>query len=400
MNSAGNGPRVLVAAHQYWPTPGSASQVMAALVRELRVRGISVAVATTGDSSAVGRNLVGPHGEQVHLVSGAESSGATIRRLGDLAAFAWGCYRLGQHLRPNVVVSDPPPTVAWVTSNLVGPRHNRTFVYYFSDSWAAVTADTTSRFARAFRLLAKALEGSALRRSDLAVAVTEEMQGMARRAGASNVLLVHNGVDTELFTGTGDRWLPGAASRPFLLYAGNAGMVHGAEVFAEGAEILWREGLDFDCVYMGYGVGHAAVTVVAKRWPDRLHLVPNQPPATVAAAFRTAVGALSSLRPMPSYEHARPMKSLAGLSCGCPAVYAGSGDFAETVRANGLGFVHPWSPQGAADGMREALAAASGPDFPRWRAELAEFAREHFDEKAGARRVVDALMATHSSNGA
>lgn len=393
-----NRPVVLLVAHQYWPTPGSATQVMSALVRELRQRRFPVEVATTGDPVDGRRILEGPYGERVHLVTGAESSGASLKRLADLAAFAWGAWRLGRRVRPGVVVSDPPPTAAWAASRVARGRRVP-FIFYFSDSWAQVTEDSDSVFARAFNGLASALEASVLRSSDAAIAVTAELGDVASRIGAANVLTVPNGVDTDVFTDEGPSWYPTAERRPFLLYAGKAGLIHGGEVFALGAETLWREGADFDCVYMGYGAASGPVEEVAGRWPDRLHLVPNQPASTVAAAYRSSIGALSSLLPLPNYTHARLMKALSGMACGSPAVYAGAGDLAEVIAANDLGFVNPWSAEGAAASMRAALDAAGKPESATRRAAIRRFAREHFDERQGAARVVDAIESALASKG-
>lgn len=265
------------------------------------------------------------------------------------------------------------------------------FVYYFSDSWGAASLGAQSQFARLANGVLTAIENGALRRSHLVVAVTSEMVELAGNAGAKNIIEVRNGVDTLELQGD-DLWYPSADERDFFLYAGNAGVVHGAEVFLRASELLWERGESFDLVFMGYGVTHVDALAVKERWGDRMVVLDNQPTHRVAAAFRASAGALSSLRPNPAYAHARPMKSLTGAACGAPAIYAGEGDFAEVIAENGLGFVSDWSPEGAATSMKQALELQSSSKRGVRRSAIRDYALAHFDERVGAKRVVDAVQ--------
>lgn len=380
--------RVLLVAHQYWPTPGSATQVLSALVRALRDEGASVDVFTAAAPVGGERVLEGPLGERVHLVTDAERTGKSLKRVLDLIRFALAVRRYGRTIAVDIVISDPPPTAAWAAWR-VAKRNRARFVYYLSDSWGAVTADSTDLLSRLAKRPIKLLEDGLLQRSGLAVAVTEKMRSIARSAKASNVILVQNGVDTGLFTPEGDAWHPTPArGRPFFLYAGNAGVVHGAQVFAAGAELLWNDGHEFDLVFMGYGVG-TSIDEYRSRWPDRVHILPRQNPQVVASAYRGALGALSSLRPLPSYRDARPIKSLAGLACGCPAVYSGDGTFADLLSANRLGYVNVWSSEGARNSLKAALdqSRLDPPAAIELRSHVRQFAETHFDERFGAQEV-------------
>jgi UDP-N-acetylmuramyl pentapeptide phosphotransferase/UDP-N-acetylglucosamine-1-phosphate transferase/glycosyltransferase involved in cell wall biosynthesis len=383
-----DGVRVLLVAHQYWPTPGSATQVLSALVRSLREEGASVDVFTSATPVAGQRILEGPLGERVHLVTDAERTGKSLLRVLDLAKFALAVRRHGGTIAADIVISDPPPTAAWAAW-AVAKRQRAKFVYYLSDSWGAVTADSTDLLSRLAKRPIKVLEDGLLRRSGLVVAVTNKMRSIAQNANAPSIVLVPNGVDTAVFTADGETWHPNSPpSRPFFLYAGNAGVVHGAQVFAAGAESLWNEGHEFDLVYMGYGVG-TSIDEYRVRWPDRLHILPRQAPEVVASAYRGAIGALSSLRPLPSYRDARPIKSLAGLACGCPAVYAGDGDFAELLGVHGLGYVNAWSAEGARDSLKASLEEFHRDPQASYelRRHVRRFAESQFDERSGAQEV-------------
>ena len=248
---------------------------------------------------------------------------------------------------------------------------------------------------RLLRRVIQFLEGSGLRAADLVVAVTDNFARIAREAGARNIEIVPNGVPVDVYCPNGDVWKPDASNRPFFLYAGNAGVIHGAEVFAKAAEALWDAGDDFNLVYMGYGMDLARVEPIAQDRPTRVHLLPPQQPEVVAAALRGAVGALSSLRPIPAYADARTIKTLSGLAAGCPVVYAGEGDLAETLRSEGLGYVSEWSVEGAQRSMADALTCHA--DRPEHEAMLrrhcADYARRNFDERLAAGRVATRVLA-------
>lgn len=389
--------RVLLVAHQYWPTPGAATQVLQAMVRALRAAEADVTVLTCSPPAGIDEVAVGPSGEHIRYEAGPETTGVNLRRIRGLAEFAWGVLRASRGLDYDVVVSDPPPTAALAASR-AARRRRVPFVYYLADPWVAVASGNSSVSGGVVRRVIQGLEGSGLRAADLVVAVTDNFARIAREAGARNIEIVHNGIPVDVYRPDGDTWRPDDSGRPFFLYAGNAGVIHGAEVFAKAAAALWDDGADFDLVYMGYGMDLARVEGLAQVRPERVHLLPPQPPDVVAAALRGAVGALSSLRPIPEYADARTIKTLSGLAAGCPVVYVGDGDLAETIRAEGLGYVSEWSVDGARQSMQEALACHA--DCPEAEAKLrrqcADYARENFDERLGAERVAASVLALAS----
>lgn len=378
--------RILLVAHQYWPTPGSATQVLTALVTELRGRGHEVDVLTCSPPSGIKPEPVGPRGERIHYAAGPEKGGVGPGRALRLAAFAAGVLRVGRRIKADLVISDPPPT-AGTSASLLARQKKVPFVYYMADSWVGASEDM-SGFAGRLRKVIRALEAHVVTGADQVVAATRGMARIAGNLGATRVTVVENGADISTYSPDGPSWqAPGP--RPFFLYAGNAGAVHGATVFSEAANILWRAGLDFDLVFMGYGTDFDDVAHLADR-PERVHRVEPQPVDVVASAYRGAAGALSSLRPNPKYADARPIKTLTGLACGCPAVYSGEGDFAAVIQREGLGFATQWDVEATADSMRKALELSERPEeATALRAHCAEYAREHFDDRKAASRVVD-----------
>ncbi|MCP3420655.1 glycosyltransferase [Nocardioides pinisoli] len=383
--------RVLLVAHQYWPVPGSASQVLGGLVARLRERGHEVVVLTSRPDARTGRELerLGPQGERVLFVGPPEAGVSAPRRVTNLASFAAGVRRAARTLQYDVVVSDPPPTAA--TAALAAASSRKVpFVYYLADSWGGAARGSRRPWIRAVSPVISAVEDRALTRARLVIAATDGMREVAERAGAHEIHVVRNGVPTDVFSPEGDEWWPHDDRRPFFLYAGNAGVVHGAEVFCAAAERLWREGADFDVVYMGYGSDSPLIDAAAERWPERLVQVGLRPPLEVAAASRTAIGALTSLRDVPQYADARPIKAMSGLACGTPLVYAGRGEFADEVRAHGLGFVSSWDVDEVVGTLRAALDAAKRSEkVAEMRARCAAYALENFDDRISSSRAAD-----------
>lgn len=386
--------RVLLVAHQYWPVPGSASQVLGAFVGQLRTAGADVVVMTSQPDDATTGRLTGPQGELVVFAGPPEAGVSSARRVRNLAAFATGVRKAAREFDFDVVVSDPPPTAASAALS-VATRCGAPFVYYLADSWGGAARGSRRSWIRALAPAISFVEDRALVKARLVVAATDGMGRVARRARATNVHVVRNGVPIDVFAPPGDAWWPTDTHRPFFLYAGNAGVVHGAEVFCSAADVLWREGLEFDVVYMGYGSDTSRIDAAAAQWPDRLIRVGLRPVEEVAAASRTAIGALTSLREVPQYADARPIKAMSGLAAGTPVVYAGQGEFASEVESSDVGFVSPWDVAGVVASMRAALdAAADEQAFAALRERCAAFARAHFDDRetaaVAARLVIDA----------
>ena len=353
-------------------------------------------ISSQPDAHTTGRR-VGPHGEVVVFAGPPEEGVSSARRLLNLVEFASDARKIAREFEFDVVVSDPPPTAASAALSIA--KHGGVpFVYYLADSWGGAARGSRRSWIRALAPAISFVEDRALIQASLVVAATEGMARVARRARARNVQVVRNGVPIDVFTPTGDTWWPSDLRRPFFLYAGNAGVVHGAEVFCTAADTLWREGLEFDVIYMGYGSDAPLIDAAAARWPDRLIRLGIRPVEEVAAASRTAIGALTSLREVPQYADARPIKAMSGLASGTPLVYAGQGEFASEIERNHIGFVSIWDANEVGVSMRAALvAAADSEGFSALRVRCAAYARANFDDRrtasVAAKLVIDVANA-------
>ncbi|MGS0683830.1 glycosyltransferase [Nakamurella sp. GG22] len=379
---------VLIARH-YWPRAGAASVRLQGVAEAARGRGWAIIVLTTNEPDQP-PSSEGPVGEKIIRLRGDTSTGISGRRAMHLVAFAWRAWLCARQLgRADVVLCDPPPT-SGIAALFIARRLRARCVYYLADSWADMVHQKSGRRSGAVSALVRSAENACLRQSDGVMAVTARLASAALSKGARQVAMVENGTDVETFSPEGGAWdSPWPEGKRYFLYAGNFGEVHGASVFVHAADLLWKRGLDFGVVFMGYGSERDALESVRQRWPNELKFVAPAPPHVAAAAFRGAVGGLCSIRPMQVTVDARPAKALASLAAGCPLIFSGIGTFADEVLKQNLGWVAEWSPAAVAEILAEALLQC---DRSKKRAtELAEYARQHFDRRNSAKLAVDFL---------
>ena len=236
--------------------------------------------------------------------------------------------------RPDVVVSEPPPTTG-AAVRLACAARRIPYVYYCADivSDAAALAGVARPVVRAVAVL----EAFALRGARRVIAVSD---GVARRAselGAARVTVVPNGVRVPEAVASG---LPAGfptCSGPVFVYAGTVAHWLAPEVFIDAFELA-RERLGDAClVFVGQGSG----------WEDRaarargvagVRLLPAVSADEADRWMARATATLASLRPG-GYDYAYPTKILASLAQGTPVIYAGPGQAARDVREGGLGVV-------------------------------------------------------------
>lgn len=371
----------LVVAHNYHPAVGAAAIRLELLTAQLIEDGMEVTVLT----SSTDERLTGPSGENV--IGTSRGWMPTSRMLRTLVLAVRGAVEARRH---DVVVSDPPPYVA-LASMLGAKVGGATGVFYYCDSWASVAASRGSRVWQTAAQLFERLEAGAARLAGVTAASTPALAERAR--GWSNrVELVRNGTDLQTYTPTGPAWEGQPLPGKYFLYAGTMGLVHGAEVFAQAVEQLWTDGEDVGLVFVGSGTDSDVIREAADRSQGRILFLAPLPPEQIARLYRGCVGALSSMRPVPGYEDARPVKTLAAMACGAIPVYVSGGELAGELTDTGLGFVAPYSVEGARQTMESVLRLGDAE-----RRDLSErcrrYAEEHFDQRRAASLVSQAIAA-------
>lgn len=379
-------PSCLVVAHNYHPAVGAAATRLQLLVKELVTNGMQVTVLTSSTDHA----LEGPCGERI---VGTSRDWMPKSRLARTAFLALRAALEARH--HDSILSDPPPFVALASA--LGARlsgHRSTF--YYCDSWASVASSRGSGVWRTAGRFFGVLEAATSRVADLTVASTPALAATARRHGTS-VDLVRNGADLSVYTPDGPTW-EGDLPENYLVYAGTMGLVHGADVFVEAARRMWADGEQAHLVFVGAGAEAEVIREAAADSAGRIIFMDPVTPEDVAKLYRGCSGALSSMRPVPGYEDAWPIKTLAAMACGAIPVYASSGQLAEDLRNAGLGFVAAYDVEEA---RRVMTAAITLPKADR--SELAgrchQYAMEHFDQRVAARHVADQIRAMLAPTG-
>ncbi|MDT3767214.1 glycosyltransferase family 4 protein [Gleimia hominis] len=247
-----------------------------------------------------------------------------------------------------VVVNEPPPTTGVVTAAAALLKRFR-HVYYAADIWSDASESTgvPPIVVRAVR----AMESFAMRRADAVIAVSDGVAQRCRELGAKRVVVVPNGVDTQVLTPEGPR---GPVEGEYFIYAGTTSEWQGADVFIRAVRKVWETAPQTKVVFVGQGADWQHLQAVADG-DERIIFHDLMPPQEVAKYYRGAVGNLASIKPGLGYDFAYPTKILAGLACGTPVVYAGPGPAVDDIGQYDLGVACAHDVEAVADAMLQVM---------------------------------------------
>lgn len=289
--------------------------------------------------------------------------------------------------RPDLTVVEPPPTtgvVGWAASVI----QRRPYVWYAGDVWSDGVASMGAP--RAVVVTMRAVESWVVRRALRVLCISD---GVAERVALLGVpedrlIVVGNGVDTEVFTPDG----PTADDPAEFVYTGTMSEWQGAEVFVEALAVVRREAPDARLVLLGQGSAIQDILALADRIaPGAVEWRGVVPPAEAARWIRTARAALVSIKPHLGYDFAKPTKIYAATACGTPVVYAGVGAGQELVERAGLGWAPGYDAAAVAAAMLESLGQS-----PEQRAEVAarcvEWTLGHASLRVQGRRAAEQVL--------
>ena len=382
MTSGRRLPRALLATRIFAPEPAAASFRLAALVRALSEKAEVTILTVTEPSRAATRM---PSTVKIRRWPVLRDRTGYMRGYLPYASFDVPlALRLLLAPRPHVVVVEPPPTTGVVVRAVCAIRRVP-YVYNAADVWSDA-AESTGSPGIVVRLL-RVLERWAVRGASAVLSVSDGVSERVRELGATNVVTVGNGVDTEVFTPDGGRRGEGH----FLLYAGTASEWQGAEVFVRAMPRVLEEITDAKLVFLGQGSSWPTLQIEAERLdPGAVTFLPVAPPSTSAEWLRGASGALVSLKPGQGYDFAIPTKVFAALASGTPVVYAGPGPAAELIDRNAMGWACAYDVGAVADAMISALRTSHVWGEPQ---RLAAWVEEHRSLAAVAQRSTEVVLA-------
>ena len=336
--------RVTLATRTFTPEPTAAALRLGALARALAAGGDRVRVLTSRLAPSVARDAheSGENDERTE-----ESRGlVNVRRApvlrdrtgavrGYVSYMSFDLPLLARLLtgpRPDVVVSEPPPTTGAAVRIACAARRVP-YVYYCADivSDAAALAGVPSIVVRTVA----GLESFALRGARRVIAVSDGVARRARDLGARDVAVVPNGVRVPDAVATGTPEGFPTCDGPVFVYAGTVAQWLAPEVFVDAFERARARLGDARLVFVGQGSGWIELAERA-RGVSGVEMVPAVSAEEADRWMARATASLASLRPG-GYDYAYPTKILASLAQGTPVIYAGPGQAARDVAEGGLG---------------------------------------------------------------
>ena len=344
-----------LATRTFTPEPTAAALRLGALARALAAGGDAVRVLTSRLAPSVARDACrladggAEPGEGLGLV---EVRRAPVLRDRTGAVRGYVSYmsfdvplvaRLLTGPRPDVVVSEPPPTTGAAVRIACAARRVP-YVYYCADivSDAAALAGVPGLVVRAVA----GLESFALRGARRVIAVSD---GVARRARDLGARAVVAAGAPEGFP---------ACDGPVFVYAGTVAQWLAPEVFVDAFERARSRLGDARLVFVGQGSGWDALAE-RSRGVAGVEMIPAVSAEEADRWMARATATLASLRPG-GYDYAYPTKILASLAQGTPVIYAGPGQAARDVAEGGLGVACGLD----ADKIAEAMVAVASGSAP------------------------------------
>lgn len=386
---------VTLATRTFTPEPTAAALRLGALARALAVGGDTVRVLTSRLASSVARDAreteetQAPEGVSAHAGEGpglVEVRRAPVLRDRTGAVRGYVSYmsfdlpllaRLLGGPRPDVVVSEPPPTTGVAVRLACALRHVP-YVYYCADivSDAAALAGVPGLVVRTVA----GLESFALRGARRVIAVSDGVALRARELGARDVAVVPNGVRVPEAVATGVPDGFPTCSGPVFVYAGTVAQWLAPEVFVDAFERARERLGDARLVFVGQGSGWDGLAARA-RGVTGVDLIPAVSADEADRWMARATATLASLRPG-GYDYAYPTKILASLAQGTPVIYAGPGQAARDVEESALGVACSLDVDEIAEAM---VALASGAASWVGRDGARAWVREHRSVLASSR---------------
>lgn len=375
--------RVVVATRLFTPEVGAAAFRLQALVDGLVAAGAEVHVVTT---RAPGGETAGKVPFRISRWPVLRDQGGNVRGYLQYLSYDIPAFFRLLAVRADVVVSEPPPTTGLIVA-LGSWLRRRPFVYYAADVWSEALAATD--VPGIVVGLMRRVEGFVLRRAARVIAISEAVAEQVGKFGvrSDRIAVVANGVDTTVFNPS---VAAPAATRPYFAYTGTISEWQGADVFVRALPIVRQQHPDAEIRFFGQGTDEPALRALAAELaPGSVSFGGVVPPREAASWLRGAAAALVSIKPGQGYDFAKPTKIYAAAGCGTRVIFAGTGEGAEVVAANGLGAAVDHDPTAVAAAMVEALESADpGRDH------RSQWVADHASLKAAGQAAARVVLAT------
>jgi glycosyltransferase involved in cell wall biosynthesis len=380
------GRRIALVTRIYGPEPGAASFRLGVLARAMRDAGAAVRVLTARPPAAFTGEVADHAGIDIRRAPVLRDRDQYVRGYLPYASFdVPAFFRVLFSRGLDAVVVEPPPTTG-VAMRLACGIRRIPYVYYLADVWSdAVEAiDEPGIVAKILRRV----ELFALNGAATVISASREFSDRIVELGVrSPVVTVGNGADDTLFTPDGPVRDLG---HPFLVYAGTASEMHGADIFIDALARVRETLPDVEVVFIGLGSSRDQLeSRAAEVVPGGVRFEPRLSPQETAEWIRGASATLASVSPTTAYHRMFPVKMYASVVTGTRVIYAGTVPGRTFAEGPGNGWAVDYDVAQVAEAMREAVAQ---PMTAAGRTELARTSGR-YSLRAVAERGVAALSA-------
>jgi len=368
--------RFLILTQYFAPERGATQVRLAALTRVLARLDHTVEVATALPNYPTGRIFEGYRGSlyrreewegvTLHRVWLFAATGAGFKRLINYLSFAVTCLiALLRARRPDYLFVESPPLFLGIPAVLVARLWRVPIIFNVADLWPdSVRELGIVRDGLALRI-AERLERWTYRHATFVNAVTESNRTtLIERKGlpAAKVLLLPNGVDTEMFhPGPPEpdlvRELGWEGKRVFL-FAGGLGIAQGLDVALDAMDALRDRAPDALLAFIGDGPERARLEAATRaRELGNVRFYDARAPEYVARLYRCACAGFASLRDLRVFDGTRASKVFPSMASAKPVVYSAPGEGARLIERAGAGLVvRPEDPAALADAIARLAA--------------------------------------------
>ena len=351
--------RFLILSQYFAPEPGAPQVRLAAFARQLVRAGHGVEVVTAMPNYPHGRMADGYRhrfyrreewdGVTVHRLWLYASQGAGPRRMLNYASFVFtSLVGLARARKPDYLFVESPPLFLSIPAFFAAKFWGVPWIFNISDLWPDSVAELNILRTGWLLHAAFALERWTYRCATHISAVTwgiHEQLRSEKGVPEHKLLFLPNGVDTDLF-----KPLPrdeallrrlGLEDKQVVIFPGTQSYAHGMESVLRAAEKL-RHHENIQFLLVGSGSAKPQLQADAQRLGLRnITFLDPVPPEQIPRFISIAACGLVSLRDIPLFQEARPVKALTVMGCGKPLVFAVGRDAGSFVREAQAGWVVP-----------------------------------------------------------
>jgi glycosyltransferase involved in cell wall biosynthesis len=266
-----------------------------------------------------------------------------VRRTLNYVSFFLSACLTGSFLhRPDVVIATSPQLLVGLAGRWIARRKHAPFVFEVRDLWPeSLIAVGLSHSGSWFNHLLRRIADFLYRKCDLVVLVSPAFKDFLvdqYSVEAAKIVVVENGVETDLFTPVGIRATLGTQGKFVVAYIGTIGMAHGIETMIQAALELRTKLPDTVFLIVGEGAGKERLTSLAAEHQLRnLMILPQQPREKIPEIIRASDVCLVLLKKSDVFKTVLPSKMFELMACGRPVILGVEGQASTVLLDSGGG---------------------------------------------------------------